>query len=150
MVQFQAQCLMELHLQKHQTKPSRRTQGLSLVGSSHSKTLLCRKSRYLPNPADGGRDPSKPIPTLGAAEPLRSADNIVGLLPAPASHGNGEHGHPAGARNLCKEKQRERRLQKDHERATPFREAMARPGSVPAGHSITATPDSALKEYPRW
>lgn len=68
----------------------------------------------------GGREGSTQAhPHPKAAQPLRGADNILGLRPPPASHGNGERGHPAGVRNLCREKQRERRLQKHHERATP-------------------------------
>lgn len=138
---------MGLLLQKQVPIPSWRTQRLSLAGSSHSKTILCRKSRYLPNLAEGGRDPSKPIPTLRAAQSLCGADNILGLLPPPASHGNTEHGHPAGARNLCKEKQQDSAYKSAMSEPLQHREAMARTGSVPAGHSVTATPDSAPKEY---
>lgn len=131
--------------QPNHTKSPWMKQQLGLPGSSDTKTLLCRRR-------EGGREgPQAPSPPAGTGElSVQSAESREqrasrGSLPrrqgagAARHHGTGRHQQPvqtgAGGtvQPVC--------LWGDRERAAPSEENNAM-DIIPAGHSITATPDS--------
>lgn len=143
------QCLTGLLLQKRASKPSWRTQGLSLAVTPKPSSA---ERAVSPRPGGGrkGGIHSSPSPPY---EQLRSCMVQItswgfSLHEPPMEMGSTS---TRQAPEICAKKSSGNSAYNSTiSEPLHHREAMARTDSVPARHSITATPDSALKEYLRW